>query len=414
MYTCHRLPCSQLWLIPSSSLQHDCLRRWEAWCDIAHQERSLSWTEAVGSGRTSDDDGLGDPPEFASVCGLELPRMTGRGGHISDRTRSQAPLVLTASTYRNLESAALALCMGRPLLLEGPPGAGKSALVEELAQRTGHDRQMLRIHLDDQMDSKSLLGAYVTTQTPGEFVWQAGPLTQAVQQGRWLLIEDINLAPPEVLAALVPLMESRELHLPQRAQTIRAAPGFQLIASVTSAPSGAAAGGAYASTQAVKDLLGGLWSYVAVEPPTEAESLEILRSRFSDLAALLPWALESLTLVRMAWGQLPWPVVKGENTVLDHLAALLEAAGIRRSELGLHVGRHLSLRDLVKWSRRMTTVQTAAAHRLPLVPPEDISMVSVAAREAAVTEFADILAICIPKVGPAGDRQQSAAPATSP
>jgi len=59
---------------------------------------------------------------------------------------------------------------------------------------------------------------------------------QAVAQGMWLVIEDLNLAPPEVLAALVPLLGSRQLHLPQRAQVINAAPGFQLLASITTAP----------------------------------------------------------------------------------------------------------------------------------------------------------------------------------
>ena len=59
---------------------------------------------------------------------------------------------------------------------------------------------------------------------------------QAVAQGKWLLIEDLNLAPPEVLAALVPLLGSNQLHLPQRAQVIKAAPGFQLLASITTAP----------------------------------------------------------------------------------------------------------------------------------------------------------------------------------
>ena len=37
---------------------------------------------------------------------------------------------------------------------------------------------MVRVHVDDQMDSKSLLGAYVCTSNPEEFVWQPGPLTQ--------------------------------------------------------------------------------------------------------------------------------------------------------------------------------------------------------------------------------------------
>ena len=55
-------------------------------------------------------------------------------------------------------------------------------------------------------------------------------------QGRWVLVEDINLAPAEVLAALVPLLERRSLSIAARAESVAAAPGFQLIATVTSAP----------------------------------------------------------------------------------------------------------------------------------------------------------------------------------
>ena len=63
------------------------------------------------------------------------------------------------------------------MLLEGPTGAGKSTLIRELARRTGND-DMIELHLDDSMDSKSLIGTYVCTDVPGEFKWQAGPLTQ--------------------------------------------------------------------------------------------------------------------------------------------------------------------------------------------------------------------------------------------
>ncbi len=59
---------------------------------------------------------------------------------------------------------------------------------------------------------------------------------QAVAQGRWVLVEDVNLAPAEVLAALVPLLERRQLAIAARAESVAAAPGFQLIATVTSAP----------------------------------------------------------------------------------------------------------------------------------------------------------------------------------
>jgi midasin (ATPase involved in ribosome maturation) len=57
-------------------------------------------------------------------------------------------------------------------------GCGKSALVGELVRVTGNT-DLITVHVDDQMDSKTLLGCYIATTTPGEFIWQAGLLTQA-------------------------------------------------------------------------------------------------------------------------------------------------------------------------------------------------------------------------------------------
>ena len=69
-------------------------------------------------------------------------------------------------------------------------GSGKSALVEELAARTGNGG-FIHVHVDDQMDAKSLLGAYVCTSVPGEFVWQPGPLTQVRKSGHQLHTETV-------------------------------------------------------------------------------------------------------------------------------------------------------------------------------------------------------------------------------
>jgi hypothetical protein len=92
--------------------------------------------------------------------------------------------VHTDTTCRNLMSAVIALCQKRAVLLEGPSGCGKTALVEYVADLSGNSKSMIRVHLDDQMDSKTLIGSYVCTETPGEFVWKAGALTQAVEQVR--------------------------------------------------------------------------------------------------------------------------------------------------------------------------------------------------------------------------------------
>ena len=51
--------------------------------------------------------------------------------------------------------------------------------MDALAAATGNAADLVRMQLDDQVDAKSLLGAYVCTAVPGEFVWQPGLLTQA-------------------------------------------------------------------------------------------------------------------------------------------------------------------------------------------------------------------------------------------
>ncbi|KAJ1474934.1 P-loop containing nucleoside triphosphate hydrolase protein [Baffinella frigidus] len=126
---------------------------------------------------------------------------------------------------------ATALSRDAPILVEGASGAGKTALIEEAARWCGKLDSLIRIHLDDGMDSKTLIGSYACTETPGEFVWRPGALTQAVLQGRWVLIEDLDLAPLEVLASLIPLLDSRRLFIPARDAVAVARPGFRFLAT---------------------------------------------------------------------------------------------------------------------------------------------------------------------------------------
>ncbi len=119
------------------------------------------------------------------------------------------------------------------ILIEGPTGSGKTALVRALAERTKRSKDILVLHLAQQTDPKMLLGSYLCTEIPGEFKFQPGPLAQAVKNGSWLLLEDIHLAPMDVLSVLLPLLETHQLFIPGRAEVITAAPGFRLFATQT-------------------------------------------------------------------------------------------------------------------------------------------------------------------------------------
>ena len=117
--------------------------------------------------------------------------------------------------------------------------------------------------------------------------------TQAVQHGHWLLLENVDAAPPEAMAALGHLCDSGVLHIPQRAEAIPAAPGFQLLATLSTGPD---------SAVGAQDVLGGAWAHVVITPPSPTDVVCILEHTFPTLAPLLPSVLRCCAAVQMAIG----------------------------------------------------------------------------------------------------------------
>ncbi|KAK7492084.1 hypothetical protein BaRGS_00016748 [Batillaria attramentaria] len=169
-------------------------------------------------------------PAVVSVTGVLLPRLASEG---QTQTQSQPHWVGVPSMMDSLHSLSLAVSAGRPVLIQGPVGCGKTSLVQHLAALTGRHSapHLIKVQLGDQTDSKALLGTYQCTEVPGQFVWHAGVLTEAVTQGHWVLLEDLDHAPMEVVSTLAPLLQTSTLSLPGHGDIVRAAPGFQLFAT---------------------------------------------------------------------------------------------------------------------------------------------------------------------------------------
>ncbi|CAN3361232.1 midasin [Diutina catenulata] len=205
-----------------------------------------------------------------SVCGVLVPRMSQSS---SPKISDDEPFVPTKSAVAALRSLARLLQKNRPVMLHGPAGSGKTFMVSQLARYMGYADEIVKIHLGEQTDSKLLLGTYTSGDQPGTFVWRAGVLTTAVAEGKWVVIEDIDKAPTEVLSVLLTLLEKRSLTIASRGETIQAANGFQLLATVRT------------TDGQLPDLIGArMWTPLALEVPSAADLITILEASFPLLS----------------------------------------------------------------------------------------------------------------------------------
>lgn len=207
---------------------------------------------------------------FTNIEGVLLPKFNASSSAHDNR------IVMVESARANLRSIAIGVAASKAVCLSGTVGSGKTTLIEYLAYRTGRlsskqfqngegemkenvsiansksrksnkrkaveladnvkvaeskapHNGFLRIQLGDQTDSKMLLGQYQCTDVPGEFVWQPGVLTQAVTNGYWLLLEDLDQCSRDVCVMLTNFFENNYLSVPGFRDCIQISSGFQLF-----------------------------------------------------------------------------------------------------------------------------------------------------------------------------------------
>jgi midasin len=265
----------------------------------------------------------------ARYLNILLPRPCGSPARPSS-------LIPTATTTRNMEAFAESLLLSSPILLHGLAGSGKTSLVNDFARELSVNSSMVTLHLNEQTDAKMLIGMYASGSTPGTFTWQAGVLTTAVKEGRWVFIEDLDRAPNEVISVILPLIERGELLIPSRGETIKAGPGFKLLASIRTSLNVTG----QENPPALHMLGARLWHRVAVQMPSQEEFREIIDGTHPILREFLPGIIS----------------VYRNLFALSHKSSF---ASRSRSSLG----RPISSRDLLKWCRRLDSVLVRAGSK---------------------------------------------------
>jgi MoxR-like ATPase/Mg-chelatase subunit ChlD len=134
---------------------------------------------------------------------------------------------------REREVLTVALQTNRHVVLEGPPGTGKSTLLRAIADDVGQD--VVFVEGNAELTPARLVGSYdpaavmAEGYVPGSFV--DGPLLTAMRGSGLLYLEELNRIPEETLNVLITVLTEGEIVVP-RLGVVRATAGFRLIAAM--------------------------------------------------------------------------------------------------------------------------------------------------------------------------------------
>ncbi|MGI9645048.1 MAG: AAA family ATPase, partial [Ilumatobacteraceae bacterium] len=134
---------------------------------------------------------------------------------------------------REIELIVAALVADRHVVIEGPPGTGKSTLLRTVAHELGVGFEFVEGNAE--LTPARLVGhfdpARVLSDGYDPDVFVDGPLATALRDGSLLYVEEMNRVPEETLNVLITVMSEGELHVPRLGRLV-AAPGFRLVSAM--------------------------------------------------------------------------------------------------------------------------------------------------------------------------------------
>jgi len=135
----------------------------------------------------------------------------------------------------DVEIVTKAMELGMNVVLKGEPGVGKSFLARYICAKT--NRPLYRVTLSETTYREDLVGQIHLVGGDGDETvtqWVDGPLARAAREGGVLLLDEVNAADANTVAALNAVMEgrgTRTLTIPQTGEQIRPHDEFRVVAT---------------------------------------------------------------------------------------------------------------------------------------------------------------------------------------
>lgn len=235
---------------------------------------------------------------------------------------------ISAVDLKQLNRIAVSINMNRALILEGPTGAGKTALIKYLAHATNNVYS--RVQMTGSTDIENFVGHFAIDKNVGT-VWVDGALTLAMKHGYWLLLDEFNMALPEIVALVNSVLDDdKTLTLDTKDGTtiIKAHPDFRLFATMNPSDE-------YAGTKQLNIATENRYQKILFEYPNLEQEISIL---------------EAHTKISKFFGAVPETVdITGDYSTSFLSRAVLTARDIRDMKEQNEIYSLCSTRQLIDW-----------------------------------------------------------------
>lgn len=223
------------------------------------------------------------------------------------------------------EQALGALLAGENLLLVGAKATGKNVLAENLAYCFGRGDWNVSFHVN--MDAAMMLGS--DTFRDGQVQFRPGPVYECASQGGFCILDEINMARNEALAALHSMLDFRRiLDIPGYGR-LKMHPATRFIATMNYG---------YAGTRELNEALASRFAVIALPPANEHMLANLLEKQCGHLSDKIRSSVVALFMDL----QLKYQQGEISSKAVD-LRGLLGALRIYQQGLGLRSALQMGL-----------------------------------------------------------------------